>query len=191
MTNTNAIGLARKKLMCNRRVVCTGNPDRAGTLASGFKKIFPDAVFLCRSTGWDLTDTSDANKQKLATVFAKSNTFLNCSYVAPLVQSWLLTTCHETVKFCDVINIGSAHEFGVDSSEIYKSSKQDLRTLSLKYNSFRFSTCHLIVGGIKTDNSEQKKDWLDIDLICNTVVSIWQLPYIVPLMYMEQHKRPW
>ena len=184
------IGSARKAIMSNRKVVCTGNPERPGTLASGFKKLFPDAVFLCRSTGWDLTDLKN-NEEKLIDVFKKCNTFLNCSYIGPMVQSELLAICQKTVKFCDVVNIGSTHEYDGYGTKSYQLSKLDLREHSLKFNTFRLSTCHFMLGGIKNDASPEKEDWLDIDLICQTIVSQWDLPYRVTMTVMDQNKQPW
>lgn len=182
---------ARNRYMQHRRVVCTGNPDRSGTLANGFKKIFPDAVFLCRSTGWDLMDRSDAQQSRLAKVFSNSNTFLNCSFIAPGIQKWLLEVCNQSVKLCDVVNIGSTHEYDNLGHTLYQQSKIELRTTSLALNTFRFRTCHCILGGIKTDDSDTKKTWLDIDLICAEIAQVWNKPYTQPLMSMDQHKKPW
>jgi hypothetical protein len=180
-----------QQLMTDRRVVCTGNPLRSGTLASGFVKIFPNAIFLCRSTGWDLSNIDEVCKTKLTDIFSNCNTFLNCSYIAPGVQTALLELCNNSVKFCDVINLGSTHEYDGLGSKNYEESKINLRAKSLQLNSFRFNTCHLIVGGIKNDSSDLKSDWLDIDLICNTVVELWNRPYLTPIMSMDQHKEPW
>jgi hypothetical protein len=182
---------SRKRLMSDRRVVCTGNPKNPSTLASGFVKIFPDAIFLCRSTGWDLSVTDDTCKTQLQDIFSKCNTFLNCSYVAPGVQTTLLELCHNSVKFCDVINIGSTHEYDGLGTDTYAESKMSLRNKSLQLNSFRFSTCHFILGGIKNDSSDLKSNWLDIDLICNTITKTWNNPYLVPITSMDQCKEPW
>ena len=177
--------------MSLRRVVCTGNPDRPGTLAGGFRKLFPDAVFLCRSTGWDLQTLDPSQIQRLSDVFSACNTFLNCSFIAPGIQKSLLDICYGSTKHCDVVNIGSMHECDGLGNEDYRASKLRLRDTSLSYNSFRFRTCHFILGGIKNDNSDLKKDWLDIDVICREVVRIWTLPYMVPLASMDQHKKPY
>lgn len=182
---------ARSKLMQSRRVVCTGNPEITNTLAHGFKKIFPDAVFLCTSTGYDLNDHSPDMIDRLQKVFTGCNTFLNCSYIAPGVQSWLLQTCNDSVKFCDVVNIGSTHEYDGLGHPSYQQSKSDLRALSLKLNTFRFRTYHVLLGGIKKDSSEAKKNWLDIDLICAEIVSMWSKPYHQPMVTLDQNKAPW
>lgn len=187
----NSIADIRKKLMSTRKVICTGNPDRPGTLAQGFCKIFPDATFLCKSTGWDLTDTCDSNIHRLKEVFKGKNTFLNCSYIGPGVQEKLLGVCHDTLKFCDVINIGSTHEFDDLGQHEYKQSKLNLRNKSLCYNDFRFSTCHLILGGIKNNDDPKKINWLEIDKICETVIWIWNQQFHVPLICVDQRKESW
>jgi hypothetical protein len=189
--NGHPIAVLRKKFMSDRRVVCTGNPDRPFTLASGFRKLFPDAVFLCRATGWDFQSFDEEQQQALKKIFGKCNTFLNCSYIAPGVQSKLLEICNQSMKFCDVVNIGSTHEFDNLGQESYRLSKLELRNQSLKYNTFRFKTCHLILGGIKNNDSEEKKQWLDIDLICKSTVEIWNRSYHIPMMVIDQYKEPW
>lgn len=189
--NKSAILSVRQRMMSTRKVVCTGNPNRPGTLASGFKKLFPDAVFLCRDTGWDLANLDAECRAKLQQMFSQCNTFLNCSYIAPGVQESLLDICNQSVKFCDVVNIGSTHEYDGLGNTTYKDSKLGLREKSLSLNSFRFRTCHMILGGIKTDASEQKANWLDIDLICHRVKELWEQPYLVPITSMDQHKEPW
>jgi hypothetical protein len=181
----------RTKLMSKRKVVCTGNPKKPGTLAQGFQKIFPDAVFLCRDTGWDLGKISEDAEHQLRQVFRSCNTFLNCSYIAPDAQTNLLDICHDSVKFCDVVNIGSTHEYDGLGSDTYRMSKLKLRDRSLTYNSFRFSCCHFILGGIKNDDSVLKNQWLEVDLICETIVNTWNHSYTVPMMVMDQHKEPW
>ena len=186
-----ALFTARQRCMLNRKVVCTGNPNTPGTLAQGFKKLFPEAVFLCRGTGWDLANLCDDSVTELKNIFKKCNTFLNCSYIAPGIQSRLLDICHSSVQFCDIVNIGSTHEYDGLGLDEYRESKLQLRNQSLRLNSFRFATCHFVLGGIKNDHSDQKKDWLDIDLICNAVVEKWNQPYHTPLVVMDQYKQPW
>lgn len=177
--------------MQSRRVVCTGNPLDSTTLASGVIKLFPDAIFLSRSTGWDLSNIDNHMQSRLSEVFAKCNTFLNCSYIAPGIQTKLLDICKSSCKFCDVVNIGSTHEYDNLGDPSYKKSKLELRFKSLEYNNFRFSTCHFVLGGIKTDNSTDKKNWLDIDHICQEIVGIWSKPYHTPLTVMDQFKTAW
>ena len=48
----------RELVMSNRMVLCTGNPDRQGSIASGIREVFPNTTFIHRSNGYDLTKVS-------------------------------------------------------------------------------------------------------------------------------------
>jgi hypothetical protein len=185
------IAQLREKLMLNRTVLCTGNPSNPSTLASGFKKIFPHITFIHRDAGWDLTDQSPASKERLKKLFAQHNTFINASYIAPYVQSYLLETCNQSVKHCDVFNIGSTHEYdGIGSLE-YQQSKLDLRNKSLQLNTYRFQTHHVILGGIQKEHSSGTIDWLEIPTICNLITWIIEQPFDIPMICIDQPKTPW
>lgn len=181
----------RETLMATRRVVCTGNPNNPNTLAHGVKKIFPTATFIHASAGWDLTDQSEPAQKKLKQLFSRHNTFINASYIAPYVQSFLLDVCNQSVKFCDVFNIGSTHEYdGVGLVE-YQQSKLDLRNKSLQLNSHRFQTHHIISGGINLSTNPESADYLNIDDICNLVPWIIKQPFKIPLICIDHPKHPW
>jgi hypothetical protein len=139
----------RNMAMANRKVICTGNPNRPFTLASGFKTLFPDATFVHREAGWDLTDQSPEAQEKLKKLFVGHNTFINASYIGPYVQSYLLDLFNQSVKHCDVFNIGSSHEHDGLGELTYKESKLDLRNKSLQLNTYRFQTHHIVLGTIE------------------------------------------
>ena len=185
------IAQLREKLMSNRKVICTGDPSRPSTLASGFIKLFPNTTFIHRSAGWDLTDQSAEARTKLKEVFSQHNTFINASYIAPYVQSYLLEICNQSVKFCDVFNIGSTHEYDGIGGEDYTQSKLDLRDKSLKFNNYRFRTHHVMVGKIKRTFNPDSTEGLDIPVICNMIPWIMQQPFNVPLVCIDQPKAPW
>jgi hypothetical protein len=182
----------RHRLMADRKVLCTGNPNDLSTLASGFKKIFPNITFIHQSAGWDLTDQSDSAKSKLITLFSQHNTFINASYIAPGIQTNLLTLCHQSVKHCDVFNIGSTHEYdGLGSAE-YQKSKLSLQAKSLQLNTYRFQTHHIIVGKIhKKLDLDDSDNAIAIDTICSIIPWIIQQPFKVPLICIDQPKLPW
>jgi len=177
--------------MSNRKVICTGNPDRISTLASGFKKLFPTATFMHLSSGWDLTDHSQESQEKLQKIFSQHNTFINASYIAPNVQSYLLETCNQSVKFCDVFNIGSTHEYDGLGNLEYQQSKLDLRNKSLQLNTYRFRTHHIILGGIRKVSVPDTENWIDIPNICNLIPWILEQPFEVPIICIDQPKAPW
>lgn len=181
----------REKLMATRRVVCTGNPDNQSTLASGIKKIFPNTTFIHRSNGWDLSDQTTQAQQKLKDVFAQHNTFINASYIGHGVQSYLLQLCHQSVKYCDVFNFGSTHEYDGLGPAQYQQSKLDLRNNSLKLNSYRFQTYHIVLGGIKMQSRPETQDWLDISTICQIIPWILDQPFKIPLIAIDQPKAAW
>lgn len=187
----DAIQKARTRMMADRKIICTGNPYRNGTLAHGFKKLFPNAVFLCRSTGWNLDNMNPVDLDRLRSVFQGCNTFLNCSYIKPGIQETLLDLCHDTLKFCDVINIGSTHEYDGSGDPEYRDSKINLRNKSLLLDSFRFSTCHLILGKLQNNDTSKNETVLDIDQVCKTIIWIWQQPFHVPIMTIDQKKAAW
>lgn len=178
----------RQKLMTDRKIICTGNPDKPFTIASGIKRLFPNATFLCLSNGWDLTDLS--LDRALKDKFADHNTFINASYIAPDVQSRLLSLCHQSIKFCDVVNCGSTHEYDQLGNVQYERSKRALRDLSLKLNTFRFRTCHLIIGHIATDEQANERQ-IPIDLLCRTMFWALEQPFDVPIMSIVNKKMPW
>jgi hypothetical protein len=187
----NSLEQVRQKVMSTQKVLCTGNPNNPSLLAHGFQKIFPDATFIHKSNGWNLLDQSSDNTQRLQEVFSKHNTFINASYIAPCVQSYLLEVCAASVKYCNVFNIGSTNEYdGLGSSE-YVGSKLNLRTKSLQLNSYRFKTHHIMLGGIDRQQSPDTADWLSIDEICNIVPWILRQRFQVPLICLDQPKQPW
>jgi hypothetical protein len=181
----------RQKLFQKRKVICTGNPDRLGTIASAVKQKFPDATFISKSLGYDLSNINLNNIEDISKVFKEHNTFINASYIEPYAQSKLLDVCNQNLKFCDVFNIGSTHEYDNLGTEIYKLSKLDLRNKSLCLNTYRFKTSHIIVGGIKKYNDSSTDNWIDPNEICDIIVWITQQRFSVPIISLDQPKQVW
>jgi hypothetical protein len=179
---------ARLKFMSDRKVICTGNPDKPFTIASGIKKKYPNATFIHKSNGWDLTDP-DLEPQ-LRQQFSKHNFFINASYIESGIQSKLLNLCKQSVKHCDVINIGSTHEFGNAGPVDYQESKLDLINLSLSLNTARFKTCHLILGLLQ-NSAEPDYKRIDIDVVCDMITWVFQQPFEIPIMCIDSKKAPW
>lgn len=182
----------RKKLFDKeRKVICTGNPNRPFTIASEVKKFFPNATFIHRQNGFDLANVDDDTVNNLSNIFKSHNTFINASYIGPFVQSRLLNVCFESTKICDVFNIGSTHEYDMLGTPIYKDSKLDLREKSLKLNSYRFKTCHIIVGSIKKSEEKEKEHYIDSKEICNIIQFVMNQRFNVPIISLDQPKEPW
>ena len=181
----------RDKLLLKRSILVTGNPDNPKNLAYGFKKIYPDATFIHKSAGWDLEDLSDENNLRLQNLFKNYNTFINASYIGPYIQTKLLEIFNQSQKFCDIFNIGSTHEFDGLGTMEYTNSKLNLRDTSLKLNSYRCRTHHIILGGIKNPYDSSTNILLEIHDICNIVPWIIQQNFNIPIICMDQPKEPW
>jgi hypothetical protein len=188
MTQEQTIIKLRQKLMSTRRVICTGNPDKPFTIAHGIRKLYPDATFLHKSNGWDLTN--ELSYAALAEQFVKHNTFINASYIDHGVQYKLLDLCNRSVKFCDVVNMGSTHEYDGQGSVEYKNSKIDLKNLSLSLNTYRFRTCHFILGSLKTNDIGDDRQ-LDIDTVCNMIPWVFEQKFELPVISIDNKKAPW
>ena len=178
----------RTRYMSERKVICTGNPDREFTIASAVKRHWPNATFLSRSSGYDLTNP---DIDQLSAVFKKHNTFINASYIADGVQSRLLEICNQSSKFYDVFNIGSTHEYDALGTENYKKSKIDLRDKSLSMHTYRFQTCHMVIGGIKRSQDPEYQRFLEVDEICKVIQWVMDQRFWVPIISMTQPKQAW
>ena len=181
----------RQNLFKTRKVLCTGNPDRPYTIASAVRELYHNSTFIHKENGYDLTNIEEILKHKLCELFKSHNTFINASYIGPYVQTNLLTLCHESVKICDVFNVGSTHEYDMIGTELYKESKLDLRKKSLELNSYRFKTCHVIVGTIKKTDKVDQSNWIDINEICSIIHWVTKQRFNVPIISLDQPKGPW
>ena len=188
MNNKKMLENLRNKFMANQKIICTGNPNKPFTLASGFKKLFPNATFIHSESGWNLTDRSPAAEEKLKTAFASHNIFINASYIGPYVQSYLLEICHQSVKYCTVFNIGSTNEYDNLGSLEYQNSKLDLRNKSLQLDTYRFQTHHIILGAIETSTTENH---IEISTICQMIPWILDQKFKIPLIAINQPREPW
>lgn len=181
----------RSKFFNQRRVLCTGNPDKPFTIASAVKESYPNSTFIHKSNGFDLTNLDEDTTCRLTELFKSHNTFINASYIGYMIQSNLLTLCKNSIKICDVFNIGSTHEYDNLGPSEYKESKLDLRNKSLEYNSYRFKTCHLIVGGIKTSDDPTMSNYIDTKEICSIIDWVTKQRFWVPIISLDQPKEPW
>lgn len=180
----------RAQLMSSRSILCTGNPDNPYTIASGIRKLYPTTTFIHKSNGWNLTDPTLSDKLKQQ--FSKHNTFINASYINAEVQPRLLKLCAESVKFCDVVNIGSTHEYDGGGLEEYQNSKRHLRESSLALNTFRFKTYHVVLGLIRNSDKEFDGEPLTIDEICSKIQWLLEEKALnIPLITFDNPKRPW
>jgi hypothetical protein len=181
----------RHKFMNPRRVLCTGNPNKPFTIASAVIKYYPNATFIHQSNGFDLVVMNQDTQLRVKQLFKTHNTFINASYIAPGVQSNLLQLCNDSAKICDVFNIGSTHEYDGLGASDYTESKINLRNKSLQLNSYRFKTCHIVVGGIKMSDDPKYERFIELDEICNLIEWTMKQRCGVPIVSIDQPKQPW
>jgi hypothetical protein len=178
----------RNHAMKTRKILCTGNPDRKGTIASGVREIWPEATFIHLSNGYNFRDLREKQKD-IEELFKQHNTFINASYVKGY-QARLLQICNENMMVGDVFNIGTTHEYDDLGHEEYKNNKLKLRKLSLDLNSFRIQTCHVIVGGINIGTSETV-DWVKPKRIAEMIKWVTEQDVKIPIIGIDQQKQPW
>lgn len=178
----------RNDSMKKRKVLCTGNPNRDGTIASGVREIWPAATFIHLSNGFDFLSLGDKEKE-LENLFMTHNTFINASYVGG-VQKKLLHLCHKNMTIGDVFNIGSTHEYDNLGEEDYTKNKIELRRIGLELNSFRFQTCHIVMGGIDVGTAETV-GWVKPITIAETMKWITEQQVKIPIIGIDQPKKPW
>ena len=134
------------------KILCTGNPDDEKNIAHSIRKVFPDATFISKSKGIDLTTV---NGLLLFEHKVKNyNVFINSSYIGPGIQEKLLTITRNAWTTGHVFNIGSTVEyqtFNTNDTE-YLESKLSLRNKSMELCRLDFKTTHMIVSGFKNND---------------------------------------
>lgn len=177
------------------QIVCTGNPKDL-TLASAINKIFPDAHFASRNTGYDLRLLDVENESYFRKQIVNYNVFINSSFVADGVQLKLLEITYQEWMRADikghVVNIGSTAENSDRQQHAgYVNSKRLLRKLSLELNEESgisgVRTTHIIVGGIN-DGKPEHTTWLDLNHVASTINWVLSQPFNIPLLQLENRK---
>ncbi len=131
----------REIVMSQRMVLCTGNPDKIDSIASGVREVFPNTTFIHRSNGYDLTKVS------VKDIMSKHNCFINAAYIEHGIQLRLLNDYFESVKMGEVFNIGSTHEYdNLSNDHKYVANKIELRNRSLELNNYRVNSTHIVLG---------------------------------------------
>jgi len=174
-----SIDLLRKRYMSQPKVLCTGNPNKYNTIASGVKEIYPNTTFIHLSNGYDFTTAN------LDDLFKTHNIFINASYVAPGIQEKLLDQYAVTAKLGHVFSIGSVHEYdGNGKNPDYIKSKQDLHAVSLAINNFRINTTYMVLGSIG-------KEYIAPLQIAQIIKWVTEQKFKVPVISMDQEKQAW
>ena len=110
------------------KILITGNKNFG--LAAELYKLYPDAFFASRTTGFDLTKNDD--QKKLAELTLEYNIFINCSALYKFNQTLLLDvvykTCTENNHRPYIICIGSTTDrVKKGGSWLYNAEKKALR----------------------------------------------------------------
>ena len=90
----------------------------------------------------------------------------------------------------EVYNIGSTNEYDGLGPEKYKNNKLELRETSLKLNSFRFQTTHIVMGGIDTGLPETA-DWIKPIKLVEMIKWMTEQKFKIPIIGIDQPKQPW
>jgi hypothetical protein len=140
------------QLMDDIKILCTGNPNKDYTLASCVRAAFPNTTFIYKSNGFDLTTAHGL--ELFRKEISNHNVFFNCSYVAPEVQTTLVTIAHEVWQVGRIFNIGSLVEYRECDIEdqLYADSKKSLRNQAIKLCSDNFKITHMTIDGYKFQN---------------------------------------
>jgi NADP-dependent 3-hydroxy acid dehydrogenase YdfG len=110
------------------KILITGNPEKG--LALSLSKLYPDATFVSRSNGYDLT-TKDGYK-KLADQITEFDVFVNSSALWKFNQTLVLDAvykkCVEVKHDIHIVNIGSTTDRVMKATSwMYNAEKKALR----------------------------------------------------------------
>jgi hypothetical protein len=168
------------------KILCTGNPSDRG-IAMATKKIFPDAEFISRTSGFDLTFPNPGDEQKFREKLKGYNVFINNAHIQTGNQEKLLRIIREEWTEGHVFGIGSLEEYekwaGNDMACTIE--KRQLREASLALGDEVFKTTHIIVGGFQalTTGSSYTMDPVHI---AKAIKWIMEAEFEVPIFGIEQ-----
>ena len=168
------------------KILCTGNPEHF-TVARAVKKIFPSAVFACRSTGYDLRMWESADEEHFKKNIINYNVLINSSFISNGAQQKILEITYNLWETGYVFNIGSTAEYEGRKSFLphYSVQKRALRDMSLSMCSSKFKTTHMTVGGLN-DNKEGNENQMDPTHIASAIKWILDNEIQIPIIGIEQ-----
>lgn len=177
-------------------ILCSGNPNDQ-TVASAVRRLWPEASFASRATGYDLRFWTPGSEDFFKKTIINYHVFINSSFICGNGQLQLLETTHETwanAGICGhIINIGSTAEYiGVHEANgvyaTYSIQKRSLRDRSLQLNGKNnIRTSHIIAGGLN-DGKPENSHCLDLNYLANVIKWILDAPYDMPLLQIESKR---
>ena len=150
-------------------MIITGNNTEG--LAASLAKIYPDAEFISRSTGFDLATKKD--QERLGELVCNHEVFVNCAALYKFNQTTLLNIvyhkCVVEKHNCHIINIGSTTDrVKKGGAWLYNAEKKALRDYSntLGLNGVWASGPKItyISFGTLSNNAEKHPDRKTIDI---------------------------
>lgn len=150
-------------------MIITGNNNSG--VAGALAKLYPDAEFISRSTGYDLSTKVD--QERLAEAVCNHNVFVNCAALYKFNQTTLLNIVYHKCVLekhnCHIINIGSTTDrVKKGGAWLYNAEKKALRDFSntLGLNGVWASGPKItyISFGTLSNNAEKHPDRKTIDI---------------------------
>jgi hypothetical protein len=167
-----------------KKILCTGNPTHPG-IARAVLSVFPEAEFVSRSYGYDLSTQLGLTKFK--DKVQNFDVFINNAQVVPGTQETLLRIVNDVWTTGHVFNIGSIAEYKKWEwfDPPYTEEKRRLKETSLDMCTANFKTTHMIVGGFQdqTPGHEHKLDPINI---VNIIKWILECEFNVPVIGVER-----
>lgn len=168
------------------KILCTGNPEHIG-IAQEIKKIFPDADFISRSNGYDLSTPEGIDKLK--EILKNYNVFINNAHIGRNVQSLILSIIRTEWTMGHVFNIGTIDEYKKwlpANPENYKEANE-LKELGLLLTDENFKVTHMTVGAFKSSSKPQGiKYGMDPKHIALTINWVLNADFQIPVIGVEQ-----
>jgi hypothetical protein len=169
------------------KILCTGNPEHIG-IAREIKNLFPDAVFVSRSSGFDLSTEQGLNKLK--SIIPNFNVLINNSHIAPGVQLKLFEIARKSWSSGHVFNIGSIDEYEKFKHVNPRSNeeKNHLKHFAVEYNNDVFKVTHITVGPFESSAKplSEPLDRLDPKHIAETIKWILECNFDVPVIGIQR-----
>lgn len=191
----------KDKFLSTQKILCTGNPTRKYSIASGICKIFSDANFISESTGYDLRLETDNSKELFRDKIKHYNILINSSYIEHGAQLKILNFTKECWKYGHIINIGSSSEYmlndtkntNIENDEFkkqYSTEKLKLRNRSIELDDYRIKTTHIILSGLVSDHPANV-DFLKTTELAELIKWIIDSPYNIPIIGFGKDKTPY
>lgn len=170
--------------MNDLRILCTGNPTKAG-ITNSISKTFSNVECIHLSNGYDLV--SKEGQDKFRAIIKNYNVFVNVSQLSNNSQEALLKIAHESGMTGHVFNIGSIAEYKKWEwyDPAYTAEKRSLRETSLELCSEHFKTTHIIAGGFQ-DYSNDSPSRMDPQEVANIIKYILNSPINIPVIGIEK-----